>query len=215
MPAKIDVIGMRFERLLVLDDGDKSPNGRRTVKCVCDCGKITIVDPRSLRSGDTRSCGCLQKEAVSRSVIALHTTHGQSRSSEYNTWIKIRDRCTNPRNLKFKDYGYRGIKVCHDWLESFDAFFRDMGEKPRKSWSIDRIDVNGDYEPNNCRWADPKTQSRNKRSHRIVELEGVSMPLSQACEIAGVNYRSALYRLNTGKHWMPLPPAPLALLEGR
>lgn len=208
MPAKIDVTGQRFGRLAVLCDGPRAPNGRRTVECQCDCGTKVVVDPRGLRNGHTRSCGCYHKDRLSQVVPEVHTTHGMSRTPEYNTWMKIRNRCSNPRDIKYKDYGARGIRVCSEWDNSFEAFYRYIGPKPHTSWSIDRIDVNGDYEPGNCRWADPKTQSRNKRKHRIVVLHGIEMPLSQACEAAGVNYRSALYRLNVGKHWQPLPAAP-------
>ena len=114
----------------------------------------------------------------------------------------------NPLNAKFKDYGARGIKVCPEWVDDFARFLLDMGPKPSPSFSLDRIDVDGDYTPANCRWADSKIQARNKRKHRIVELNGIPMPLSEACEHTGINYRGALYRLNTGKHWMPLPPPP-------
>lgn len=203
MPAKIDVVGQRFERLVVLSDGPRAPNGRRTVNCKCDCGALVTVDPRLLRTGHTKSCGCYHKEAVSRSTIDRCTTHGRSGTPEYNTWCKIRDRCSNPKSNKYADYGGRGIKVCPEWEASFDAFLEDMGKKPHSSWSIDRIDVDGDYEPGNCRWSGPKDQASNKRYHRLVVYAGQEMPLSQACEMSGVNYRSALYRLNVGKHWLP------------
>jgi hypothetical protein len=120
----------------------------------------------------------------------------------------MKSRCTNPRNKKFKDYGGRGIMVCDKWLNDFSQFIADMGNKPSPNSSIDRIDVNGNYEPSNCRWATSLVQARNKRSHRLVDFNGQKIPLSQACELTGINYRSALCRINAGKHWMPLPPAP-------
>ena len=207
MPSKINVVGVRFGRLLVLRDGDPVA-GRRRVVCRCDCGTIKAVDPRALRAGHARSCGCLQREVVSRTTPLTHTTHGQARSAEYGAWVKMKMRCFNVADAKFPDYGGRGITVCEEWRDDFAQFFADMGSRPTPDHSLDRIDVNGNYEPRNCRWADAKAQSRNKRNHRLVEWGGELVPLSVACEASGVNYRSALYRLNVGKDWQPLPAAP-------
>lgn len=206
MPAKIDITGKRFGRLLVTGDAARKA-GRRQVACLCDCGKSIVTDPRFLSVGHTKSCGCLQREAVAASSSA-RAKHRGTESAEYLSWIHMKGRCMNPRNAKFKDYGARGIKVCLEWVNDFARFFSDMGPKPSPSFSLDRIDVDGDYTPANCRWADIKTQARNKRHHRIVELDGAHMPLSEACERTGVNYRSALHRLNTGKAWQPLPAPP-------
>jgi len=207
MPAKIDITGQRFQRLTVIGDGKRN-KGRRTVNCVCDCGSFITTNPRSLNNGHTGSCGCLQKESVARAVTEAHTTHGKTGSTEYNSWIKMKARCSNLNDAKYLQYGERGITVCPQWQNDFECFLRDMGSKPFSNTTIDRIDVNGNYEPSNCRWASPKVQARNKRNHRLVSYQNREMPLSEACEIAGVNYRSALYRLNRGAHWMPLPPPP-------
>jgi hypothetical protein len=206
MPAKIDLIGKRFGRLVVLGDGERR-KGRRSVICRCDCGAEIVTDPRGLTTGHAKSCGCLQREIVSV-ICADKVKHGMARSPEYNIWVKMKSRCYNEKDPKYSYYGGRGIKVCRQWDESFDAFFSDMGKKPSREHSIDRIDVNGNYEPSNCRWATAKTQSRNKRNHRLVEYCGKKIPLSEACEKSGVNYRSALYRLNKGLDWLlPAPPA--------
>lgn len=204
MPSKKHITGQRFGRLVVKGDGPHVKN-RRTVICICDCGSETTVDPRGLFVGHTKSCGCLQKDTVSK-LCSERITHGSTRSVEYNTWCKIKSRCQNPRDTKYPDYGARGITVCERWDSGFEAFLADMGRKPHPSASIDRIDVNGNYEPSNCRWASPKEQARNKRNHRMVEHNGQTMPLSQACELSGVNYRSALYRLNHGQIWNPTAP---------
>jgi hypothetical protein len=208
MPARIDVTGQRFGRLSVLRNAGKNARGRRLVVCACDCGEETVVEPRDLRRGHALSCGCLQKEAVAQSNKVHSTTHGATRTREYNCWNKMKSRCYRAADPKYKIYGGRGIKVCDAWREDFSAFLCDMRPSPSPWHSIDREDVNGDYEPGNCRWATAKEQSRNKRVHRMVECDGSTMPLSEACERKGVPYQSALYRLNRGKPWLPLPKTP-------
>lgn len=207
MPAKIDVVGLKFGRLLVLGPAEHA-NGRRRVQCQCDCGTVTVVEPRMLRKGRSKSCGCLQRDIMS-AVSSGRTKHGLTNTPEYDAWTRMKRRCYSPKDSKYRLYGGRGITVCERWLSSFEAFYEDMGDKPTPSHSLDRIDVDGNYEPSNCRWATPTVQGRNKQTHRLVWLNGKQMPLSQACETAGVNYRAALYRLNRGTHWMPhpLPPA--------
>lgn len=206
MPVRIEVAGQTFGRATVLGDAPRSRSGRRRVECRCACGTVFVCDPRLLLNGQTTSCGCRHREVVSR-VCASRATHNMTRTTEYNTWIKIRDRCKNPRNNKFSDYGGRGISVCERWDASFEAFFADMGPKPKRSWSIDRINVDGNYEPGNCRWASPATQSNNRRITRMVEYEGRQIPLAEACQIAGINYRTAMWRLNRGESFLPSPPS--------
>lgn len=206
MPNKIDIIGRRYGLLYVEADMPKIFKTRRRVKCVCDCGNIAIIDPRSLFVGHTRSCGCIQKATVSRICIE-RTTHGKSKITEYNIWSHMKSRCNNSNNAKYKDYGARGIKVCPEWEGSFETFLQDMGRRPSHCHSIDRIDVNGNYKKDNCRWALPTEQANNKRNHRVVEYEGVKIPLSLACKKTGINYRSALWRINNNKNWqLPEPP---------
>jgi len=208
MPKKIDVSGMRFGRLLVLSKPDIVRRGRRHVECQCDCGNIVFVEPRVLRAGHATSCGCYHREVVS-AICANRLKHGHARqndSPEYVAWIHMKSRCYRERDSKFHLYGGRGISVCERWLNDFSAFLADMGPRPSPRHSIDRIDVNGDYCSANCRWATPKQQSRNKTRHRLVEIDGKTMCLAEACERTGVNYRSALWRLNNGLNWLPPPP---------
>ncbi len=206
MPTRIDVIGEKFGRATVVADAPPAKSGRRRVACQCDCGKVFVCDPRLLRAGQTSSCGCLRRERVSQECKS-RAIHGMARSREYTSWVKLRGRCKNPSDKKYAQYGGRGITVCQSWDESFESFLQDMGPKPFPDASVDRIDVNGPYSPENCRWASAKTQSRNKRNNRIVEFNGEFITLSEACEKAGVNYRSALYRMNVGKNWHS-PPTP-------
>ena len=158
----VDLTGQRFGRIIVIEKTDRR-SGRHIIwKCKCDCGKETFVSGNNLRSGNTTSCGCLNKELV--------ITHGQSYSSEYGSWKMMKDRCYNLKNKQFKDYGGRGIEVCDRWKDSFENFFEDMGPKSSGKHSIDRIDVNGNYDPENCKWSTDVEQNRNKRNQRDVKL---------------------------------------------
>jgi hypothetical protein len=161
----IDMSGRKFERLTVMFR-DKFSSGKK-VKwfCACDCGILVSVDGSKLRNGETKSCGCLQKQEQAKRIIKLNTKHGHNKKGQqtktHKSWTAMLQRCNNPKNTSFKDYGGRGIKVCERWSD-FENFLQDMGERP-KNKTLDRINVNGDYEPNNCRWATLSEQQRNRR----------------------------------------------------
>lgn len=143
-----------------------------------------IVTGYSLRLGITSSCGCLKGRR----------THGRYRTKSYIVWTAMKGRCNNPNNHKYKQYGGRGIVVCRGWNESFENFYADMGDPPA-GLTLERKDVNGNYEPSNCCWATHKVQGNNHRKHIRVSVSGVEMNLSQACERLGLSYTTVYSRM--------------------
>lgn len=156
-----DLKGRRFGRLIVLSlDPQRTPAGRIKWFVKCDCGNEKSVQAMGLKNGDTTSCGCVHKEQLGD----RNRKHGMADSPEYRTWGAMISRCTNPNLPHFNDYGGRGIRVCERWLK-FESFLEDMGPKPTPRHSIERIDVNGNYEPSNCKWLHILEQPRNARSN--------------------------------------------------
>jgi len=158
--------------------------------CICDCGTDCLATTNNITSGHTKSCGCFH---------ATHAkTHGKYGTPEYRIWGAMIQRCTNPANPRFAYYGGRGIQTCDRWLGSFECFFADMGERPEQNPSLDRIDNNGSYTPNNCRWSDRKTQARNKQNTRVISHGGETLPVVEWSEITGINYNTLIDRMNRG-----------------
>ena len=154
-------------RLLVIEYAGKNKQGRVLWKCKCDCGNFKIIDGDSLKFGGTKSCGCLNKEVAKERMSKLNLSHGETRKTrEYYAWKGMRDRCKYPTTNGFDNYGGRGIGYCERW-ESYENFLEDMGRCP-EGYFLDRIDNDGDYCKENCRWATRFEQDLNKRTTKFV-----------------------------------------------
>lgn len=190
-----DLTGKRFGRLTVIErDIEKSGNGAFWV-CRCDCGNHTTVSTSHLNSGCVVSCGCFAIETRKKA----NTKHGQEGTRLYRIWNGMKDRCTNPNASGYALYGGRGIKVCDEWSKSFKSFY-DWALKSgyQENLTIDRIDVNGNYEPDNCRWATYKEQGNNKRSNRYITVNGETHTVSEWADSLSMKYNTLDERIRKG-----------------
>lgn len=201
MSSKKDLSGMAFGRWTVLGESGRTASGSILWQCRCSCGTEKAVFGPNLTRGLSTSCGCYSREATA----ARSVTHGQIHTPLYKSWADMIGRTTNTANTEFHNYGGRGITVHPEWRRSFEAFARDMGSAHREGLSLERIDVNGPYSPENCTWATRKQQARNKRNTVRVTFRGVEKPLIEWCELLGLNYRTAYYRLH--RHNWPVDRA--------
>ena len=163
MGKKLDLVGQVFGYLTVIKEGEThiNPKGKKIYRwlCLCSCGVKKEVIGSKLRRGDTTSCGCYQKEIVSKNNLK----HGLYYTPEYRIWNAMIQRCLNPNNKRYADYGGRGITVCDEWINSFEAFYNYIGKRPSSEYSIDRTDNNKGYKPGNVRWATTTVQKINQR----------------------------------------------------
>lgn len=185
MSRFIDLTGQKFNRLLVIENIGKNKWNNYKWLCQCDCGNKTVVITSELKSGHTKSCGCLVKEVH----LITHVKHGHTQngkiSKTYRSWSEIIRRCTNPKCTAYKNYGGRGITVCERWRNSFENFLEDMRKCP-SGYSIDRIDNNGNYCKENCRWATREQQNRNSRHNHLITFDGKTQCLSAWAEEIGI-----------------------------
>lgn len=185
-----DLTGQKFGRLTVIEL--VKINNRSHWLCKCECGKETFVQGGYLTSGHKKSCGCLHDDLSRERLTKMNETHGESKTRLYKIWSDIKKRCYCKTFWAFDRYGGRGITLCDEWHDY--TIFRDwcMANGYADSLTIDRIDNNGNYEPNNCRWVDRKTQANNKSNVKYITYKGETKSVSEWAETLGVKY-STLY----------------------
>lgn len=193
-----NILGKRFGKLLVVEKAKpillKSGKHATAWKCLCDCGQEVIVKTNSLIEGHTKSCGCYHDELFKNAV----TKHNLSRTRIYRIWAGLFQRCKNKNNPSYKDYGGRGICICEEWndFENFVEWARQNGYE--KKLTLDRIDVNGNYCPTNCRWATPKEQSNNRRDNHFMEYNGKKYTLTEFARENQIDPSVFSYRYRAG-----------------
>jgi len=189
----IDLTGQKFERLLVVKQNGRTKHGLILWECLCECKNISYVTGYDLKSGHTKSCGCLNNEKIAH----INKTHGESRTRLYGIWSGLHSRCNNAKTKWFKNYGSRGISVSEEW-DDFIVF---------KNWallngytdnlSIERIDNNDDYSPNNCKWATRIEQQNNTRKNIYITYDGETKTIAQWSNALGIDYQALYYRINS------------------
>ena len=189
-----DVIGNTYGYLKVLEDAEDIVSTKgivaRMVLCECKCGNNKVVRLGNIKHGKTVSCGCFKKENPSG------TKHGMSTTRIYKIWKIMKKRCSNKNTLCYKNYGERGIKVCDDWINSFENFNNDMNEGYSDKLTIDRIDNNKGYSKENCRWATMKEQNNNRSNNRLLTFNGKTQTMSQWADETGINKGTISSRIN-------------------
>lgn len=192
-----DLTGQRFGRLVVIERAENyvQPSGQKKTqwRCKCDCGNEIITVGYNLTRGLCTSCGCVRIERL----VQMNKTHGKSNHILFSKWEHMKDRCYNPKDKRYKNYGGRGIKICNEWLNSFESFYEWSLENGYKDGlTIDRIDVNGNYEPNNCRWTTWDVQCNNRTNNVYIEYNGEINTLKQWCDILNIDYKKAHNRIH-------------------
>lgn len=191
MSKLINIVGEKFGRLTVVGYSHKGSNRHSYWKCLCDCGKEVVVGGPGLKGGGSQSCGCLHKERAS----AANKTHGKTGTAIHRVWKNMVQRCTNPKNPRWADYGGRGITVCEEWQHDFHAFYSHMGDIPDEGYTIDRVDNGLGYCPGNVKWSNQLQQISNRRNSVMVNHNGGPRYLMELCKEHDVNYFLAYNRI--------------------
>lgn len=199
MNRKIDdLTGLKFGKLTVLYENGRyvSPNGKKRVLwlCMCECGNTKTAMGHDLKNGRVKSCGCLKK--------GRPNINNPEMKKLYRKWHDIKRRCFNVNCSRYKDYGGRGITVCDKWRNSFEAFYKDISKLPHfgeAGYTLDRIDNNGNYEPNNVRWATTKQQNNNTRNNHYITYNGKTQTIAQWAEELKINYNTLFMRISVLK----------------
>jgi len=200
---KFDLTGRRFSRLVALRCIEVRYEIGAIWECACDCGGKAEVRSAALRSQHTRSCGCLQREAAAVLACNALTVHGEAQSNqqtvEYKTWSGIKRRCFNKNDKTYQYYGARGITMCDEWVDNFEAFVAHVGRRPSPGHSIDRIDNYKGYEPGNVRWATREVQVKNKRATLVtVTAHNKTQSIAEWAKETGLKGETIRARLNSG-----------------
>ncbi len=189
----IDLTGKKINNFTVLSRAPNDKSGGTRWNCLCECGKEFSNWAANISKNKVKSCGCWRKKMAGTYSI----THGMSHTKEHKAWLHLRERCNNPKDPMYPNYGGRGIKVCKRWQNSFINFFNDVGLAPSKKHSIDRIDNNQDYKPGNCKWSTSFEQARNRRNNRLFSFNGETKCLPEWAEIYGLKSRFLYKRVVT------------------
>lgn len=196
------LVNSRFERLTVISFEGRNKEYRPLLKCICDCGNVIIANYKLLKNGHVKSCGCLKKDL---STIINHK-HGCAKDKNtgkkvklYGVWCSMKERCYNPHSKPFRYYGEKGVTVCAEWVDDFSVF-QDwaLSNGYNEALSIDRINSNGDYSPENCRWATRITQSRNRSCIKSIEMNGDLKTIPEWSDLTGLSTRTINQRLRRG-----------------
>lgn len=190
MSKFIDISGEKFHMLTVVERVQNTDRGMPMFRCICDCGNETIVRGSNLKSGAVKSCGCLKR-------ISHSTTHNMSKSKIYRIWAGMKNRCYNKNAKPYKRYGGRGVLVCDEWLDSFENFYGwAIASGYEEGLTIERIDNNGNYAPNNCKWIPLGRQASNRSRNKSIKYKGEVHNLAEWCRKLGISYSLVHNRIN-------------------
>jgi hypothetical protein len=199
-----ELIGLKSGRLTIQKIVGVSASRKRLVQCRCECGNTKTINISQFRSGVIRSCGCLLQETARKNMKRVRhlgegnrLRHGQTDTPEYYIWRTMKGRCLNPNNSHFRRYGGRGITIADRW-RLFDHFFADMGKRPSPRHQLDRIDNDGPYAPENCRWATPKQQGNNRSTNVKITHDGETLTMAEWARRKGMNRMLLFQRLKKG-----------------
>lgn len=195
MSKLLDLTGQRFGMLTVKEFDSLNKHKQALWKCLCDCGNTKVVSSNNLRRGLIISCGCYHDENIKH----INVTHGHSKTRLYKIWQGIKRRCYNSNEIRFKNYGGKGIKMAKEWKDNFTIFEEwALNNGYEDNLTIDRIDLSKDYEPNNCRWTTIEQQANNKSNNVFIEINGESHTLGEWAKIAGISYKTICTRYYRG-----------------
>jgi hypothetical protein len=206
MAKRLDInqfIGKKFNDLTFLQEVEphvtSGGNVHRSGLFLCSCGIEKKIQISNVLNSSVKSCGCHSKKMASKRITEKNMKHGLLNTSEYQSWVAMKKRCLNKNNHSYKNYGGRGIGISENWINSFEDFINDMGFKPDKNYSLERIDNSLGYSKENCKWATKKEQCRNVRSNVVIECNGQKKCLAEWAEIIGVSWQNLFYKLFKSK----------------